>query len=110
MRVWSPCVLIAANVIPLIGVLLQDWDAVAIVVFYWSKNLIIGALTLLRMLCLSPVPGWFSGGFRAVHGMLATSLTGVDIGDPFEGIGLPFAAADNSDCRKDDSGFAYAPA
>ena len=98
MRIWSPYLLIAANVIPLIGVFLWDWDAVAIVVFYWSENLIIGALTLLKMLYLSPVLGWFSGaffvihygGFCAVHGMLAMSLMGVDIGDPFDGIGLPF--------------------
>lgn len=98
MRAWSPYALIAANVFPLAGVLLWDWDAAAIVVFYWSENLIIGALTLLKMLHRSPVLGWFGGaffvvhygGFCAVHGMLAMALMGVDIGDPFEGIGLPF--------------------
>lgn len=98
MRVWSPYALIAANVFPLIGVLLWDWDAAAIVVFYWSENLVIGALTILKLLARNAVLGWFSsafftihyGGFCAVHGMLAMSLLGVDIGDPFEGIGLPF--------------------
>ena len=98
MLAWSSYALIAANVFPLVGVLLWEWDAVAIVVFYWSENLIIGALTLMKMLFKNPILGWFSGaffvvhygGFCAVHGMLAMSLLGVEIGNPFEGIGLPF--------------------
>lgn len=98
MRAWSPIVLIAANVFPLIGVFLWNWDAAAIVIFYWSENLIIGALTLVKMLHCSLIFGWFGGafflihygGFCAVHGMLAASLMGLDIGEPFDEIGLPF--------------------
>ena len=98
MRAWSPIILIAANLFPLLGVLLWEWDAAAIVVFYWSENLIIGALTLLKMLYRNPILGWFGGaffvvhygGFCAVHGMLAMALMGVEIGDPFAGVGLPF--------------------
>lgn len=98
MRAWSPYALIAANIFPLIGVLLWDWDAAAIVIFYWSENLIIGALTIVKMLHRSPVRGWFSsafflihyGGFCAVHGMLAASIMGLDIGSPMGETSWPF--------------------
>lgn len=98
MHAWSPYALIAANAFPLLGVLLWDWDAAAVVVLYWSENLIIGALTLVKILHRSPLLGWFGGafftvhygGFCAVHGMLAMQLTGFDIGDPLGTIDLPF--------------------
>lgn len=75
-------VLAVANLVPLLGVLLLDWDAAAIVLLYWIENLIIGLLNIFRMILVkvkSPsrqfqklfmIP-FFSvhfGGFCAAHG------------------------------------------
>jgi hypothetical protein len=48
--------LIAANVIPLLGVLLLGWSTFAIVVIYWAENVIIGAINVLKMLTCAPSP------------------------------------------------------
>ncbi|HEX7037109.1 MAG TPA: DUF6498-containing protein [Pseudomonadales bacterium] len=74
--------LVGANLLPLVGVLLWGWDVGALVVLYWSENLIIGAYTLVKMLVASPLGGLFGGvfflihygGFCAVHGMLVLML------------------------------------
>ncbi len=74
--------LVASNLLPLVGVFYWGWDVGALVVLYWSENLILGFYTLVRMLRVSPVGGLFSGafflvhygGFCAVHGMFVLSL------------------------------------
>jgi hypothetical protein len=48
--------LIAANAIPLLGVLLWGWSTFAIVFIYWSENVVIGGLNLLKMFVCSPSP------------------------------------------------------
>jgi hypothetical protein len=48
--------LIAANCLPLLGVLFLGWDAFAIVVLYWSENVVIGAINVLKMLTCDPDP------------------------------------------------------
>jgi hypothetical protein len=81
-----------------LGVILWDWDVAAIVMLFWSENLIIGALTLIKILFGSPILGWFGaaffllhyGAFCAVHGMFAAMLLGIDIGDPLAGGDWPF--------------------
>ncbi len=45
----SLLVLIAANFIPLFGVVLFDWDVLDILLLYWTESVIIGALNVLRM-------------------------------------------------------------
>jgi hypothetical protein len=58
-------------------------------VLYWSENLIIGVFTILKMIAVAPVGGWFAsafflvhyGGFCAVHGMFVLMLAlGEDMG------------------------------
>ena len=44
----SAWALIAANVLPLLGVLFWDWDAFAIVALYWVENVVIGVLCHIR--------------------------------------------------------------
>ena len=69
--------LILGNTLPLIGVLLWDWDVRAILTLYWSENLILGAVTLIKMLHLAglralPNMGFFLihyGAFCAAHGV-----------------------------------------
>jgi hypothetical protein len=50
----SAYVLIAANVLPLFGVLFLGWDTFSIVALYWSENVIIGAINVLKMITCKP--------------------------------------------------------
>jgi hypothetical protein len=75
--------LIAANLIPLFGVLYLGWDVGSIVVLYWSENLIVGGYTILKMLTTGGIKALFLilffcvhyGGFCAIHGMFVLELT-----------------------------------
>lgn len=42
--------LIAANFIPLWGVVCRGWDAANIVQLYWAENVVFGLITFLRIL------------------------------------------------------------
>lgn len=55
---WKPSVLalIAANALPLIGVIFLGWSTFAIVVVYWAENVIIGMINVLKMLICTPSP------------------------------------------------------
>ena len=75
--------LAGANLVPLLGVLLLDWDAAVIVLLYWTENVVIGFYNILRMALVkvdSPVlhlgklltiPFFclHFGGFCALHGL-----------------------------------------
>jgi hypothetical protein len=50
----SALVLVVANCLPLFGVIFLGWDAFAIVVLYWSENVVIGAINVLKMITCSP--------------------------------------------------------
>ena len=81
-RHLSLAALVAVNLFPLPGVLLFGWDVGALVVLYWSENLVIGFYTIVKMLVVSPFRGLFSsafflvhfGGFCAVHGLFISFL------------------------------------
>jgi hypothetical protein len=51
-RPWdlSVVVLLAANAIPLIGVLFWGWDAGRIVFLYWFENVVVGAINVLKII------------------------------------------------------------
>lgn len=82
--------LIAANLLPLYGVLAWGWKAELLIVLYWAENLIIGFYTIVKMLytSLRGIPqllaGLFSsgffllhyGGFVAIHGLFVMEMTG----------------------------------
>ena len=46
----SSMVLILANLIPLAGVVLFEWDVLAILLLYWAESVIIGVLNVFRMI------------------------------------------------------------
>lgn len=50
----SAIALIAANALPLFGVLFFGWDTFTIVFLYWAENVVIGAINVLKMLACSP--------------------------------------------------------
>jgi hypothetical protein len=52
----SAWTLVAANVLPLFGVLLLGWDAFAIVALYWLENVMIGMINVLKMITCNPDP------------------------------------------------------
>ena len=78
----SLAALLVVNLIPLVGVFLFDWDVAALMILYWSENLVIGFFTLLRMFTVSPFGSLFSGlfflihygGFCGVHGLFIVTM------------------------------------
>lgn len=73
----SLALLVLANLLPIYGVVFLEWDITALVVLYWSENLVLGFYTLAKMLVVSPLGSLFFGvffsihygGFCAVHGL-----------------------------------------
>lgn len=59
--------LVLANLLPLVLVLFFDWDVAALMILYWSENLILGFYTLARMLMVSPLGGLGMGAFFCIH-------------------------------------------
>jgi len=86
----SAWVLVAANLVPLAGVLFWGWDAFALVALFWMENVVVGVFFILRMLCLDPrdpalwlgklfmVPFFcfHYGMFTGLHGVFVFSLLG----------------------------------
>jgi hypothetical protein len=80
--------LLAANAIPLFGVLFLGWDAFYVVLLYWTENIVIGFYNVLKMvfaavphpiahlgkLFLIPFFIIHYGGFTAVHGFFVLAL------------------------------------
>jgi hypothetical protein len=87
MERWRPrtalVALVLANLVPLLGVLFLDWDVGSLVVLYWSENLVIGGITILKMLLKARGQERFLalfftlhyGGFCAIHGFFVLQLT-----------------------------------
>jgi hypothetical protein len=50
----SVITLLAANVVPLLGVLFMGWSTFSVVVLYWAENVIIGAINVLKMIVCNP--------------------------------------------------------
>jgi len=77
--------LIVANLIPLAGIFLFDWDVRYLLLLYWLENLVVGGFTAIRMISaggLGAIPmvlffsfhyGFFCGG----HGMILLSVTSI---------------------------------
>jgi len=95
--------LIAANAIPVWGVLFLGWDAFYIVLLYWTENLVIGFYNVLKMvfaavphpaahlgkLFLVPFFIVHYGGFTAVHGFFVLALFHKGQGPPVGGMDWP---------------------
>src|SRR5687767_2742455 len=57
----SALALIAANVVPLLGVLFWNWDAFQVVAVYWMENVVIGLINLLKITTCQPNPDEIDG-------------------------------------------------
>ena len=85
--VW---VLVAANLVPLAGVLFWGWDVFPLLVLFWMENVVIGVLNALKMLLADPAdPALWAGKlfmvpffcvhygmFTAVHGLFVFARFG----------------------------------
>ncbi|MBP6875185.1 MAG: hypothetical protein KBD56_03885 [Candidatus Eisenbacteria bacterium] len=94
----SAAALVAANLLPLAGVLFLHWDAATIVLLYWAENLVIGGYQVLKMALLKtehpiqqlgklvaiPFFCLHFGGFCAVHGLFLVGL--LRIGGGFDSV------------------------
>lgn len=100
----SAWVLVAANLLPLYGVLFWNWEAFPLLLLFWMENVIIGVLNAARMLAVDPadVASWglklfmvpffcfHYGMFTAIHGVFVLGLfggrqyntSGLDVLDP----------------------------
>jgi hypothetical protein len=89
-RPVSAWVLVAANLLPLYGVLFWNWEVFPLLALFWMENAIIGVLNAARMLAIDPgdaalwgakllmVPFFcvHYGMFTAVHGAFVFSMFG----------------------------------
>ena len=86
----SALVLVAANLVPLAGVLFFGWSVFATLLLFWVENVIVGAFNVLRMLWAQPdnplmwvakagmIPFFIFhyGMFTTVHGLFVLTLFG----------------------------------
>src|SRR5690349_14467835 len=86
----TAAVLIAANLVPLAGVLFFGWSVFATLLLFWVENVIVGGFNVLRMLWAQPdnplawvakagmIPFFIFhyGMFTTVHGLFVLTLFG----------------------------------
>ncbi len=94
----SAAALLAANVVPLVGVVAFHWTVLSVLLLYWFENVVIGAINVLKMAFASPrslsadiikvflIPFFMFhyGMFTFVHGMFILALFG-HLSGPFPG-------------------------
>jgi hypothetical protein len=86
----SAYVLLATNLIPLVGIALHNWTVFQVLLLYWCENVVVGGFNVLRMLAAQPksevtwagklflIPFFcvHYGMFTFVHGMFVLALFG----------------------------------
>ena len=86
----SSLALLAANLVPLWGVLAWDWPVFPLLVLFWMENVVVGSANALRMLLADPgdIALWVAklfmvpffcvhyGFFTAIHGKLVFGIFG----------------------------------
>src|SRR5207249_1450699 len=101
-RAPSALVLVAANLVPLVGVLFFGWSVFSTLLLFWVENVIVCAFNVLRMLvaqpqigvtwaaklCMIPFFTFHYGMFVTVHGLFVLTL----FGGGFSGRGFPTVA------------------
>lgn len=87
---FSISTLIIANLIPLIGALFFDWNAILILALFWIENLIIGGFNIIKMSSLGAynkepkalfIIAFFTfhyGAFCSIHGAILWDILGLD--------------------------------
>ena len=85
--------LIAANLIPLVGVMFFGWSLPLVMTLYWLENVVIGFYTLAKMMVVTLSSGQLSnllqvaffcvhyGIFCSVHGMILFDILNIEVTD-----------------------------
>jgi hypothetical protein len=95
--------LVAANAVPVVGVLFFGWDGFYLVLLYWAENVIIGFYNVLKMACAkAPSPRkhldklfaipffiFHYGAFCGVHGVFILAMFKKETGNLWEGHAWP---------------------
>jgi len=101
----SAFALLAANLVPIAGVLTHHWSVFVVLLLYWSENVVVGVFNVLRMASADPqepvlwagklfiIPFFIVhyGMFTFVHGMFIVALFGGPLAhapDMMSGAGL----------------------
>jgi len=63
----SSIALVLANLVPLGGVFLLDWQVFDILMLYWAENVVIGVVNVLRMAVSGAGSKWFMIPFFIMH-------------------------------------------
>lgn len=80
--------LLAANALPLAGVLFFKWNAFLLVLLYWAENVVVGFYNILKMACMKvdhpaehlgklfqiPFFTIHYGGFTGIHGIFVLAM------------------------------------
>ena len=66
----SIVLLIAANLLPLVGVLLWDWDVFFLLLLFWCENVIIGLFGIARLVVAGTTENTFEGLFLPIFFLL----------------------------------------
>lgn len=86
----STVALVGANLIPLIGVLFFDWNAILVLALFWIENLIIGGFNIIKLLGLSIYKKelkalflcfffiFHYGAFCSVHGVILWDILNLE--------------------------------
>jgi hypothetical protein len=93
---WLPSAtaLVAANLVPLGGVLFFGWDVFVVVFLFWLENVVVGFFNVLRMLWVergaeqAPLAKFFVMPFFVVHYGMFTAIHGVFVLVLFGGLGV----------------------
>ena len=98
----SGAVLVAVNLVPLVGVLFWGWDVAIILISYWLENGVIGLLNVPKIYLAAQgnsaiggaMAGFFAvhyGGFWLGHGLFVFLIVGFATNGPFGSFGgFPF--------------------
>lgn len=62
----SIALLVAANLLPLVGVLLWDWDVFFLLLLFWCENVIIGLFGIARLVVSGTTENTFEGLFLPI--------------------------------------------
>ena len=65
--------LLAANLVPLFGVLWWQWSVSSVIALYWFENIVIGVINVTRMIAFSPVDGSLASVVGATGERLAAT-------------------------------------
>jgi hypothetical protein len=49
--------LLAANLVPLAGVIFLQWSVSSVIILYWFENVVLGVINVIRMIACSPAEG-----------------------------------------------------